>query len=88
MEIQQILIFALIGAVCMFLVTGGLVSMTGDEDPSTGQLVAGAGIGGILGSVASVVLEDTDGPDNTITKTIMSKIGGGYPDMKTGLPNF
>ncbi len=62
--------------------------MSGDEEPSTGQLVAGAGIGGILGSVASVVLDETDGPDNTITKSILTKIGGSYPDMKTGLPNF
>ncbi len=83
----------------MFVITGGLVSMTSDDEPTTGGLLTGASVGGILGSAAAVMLGDSaiaesmvgGGDGNELTKTIMESIGAGSsstPRMKTGLPNF
>jgi hypothetical protein len=86
MEIQHILIFVLIGAVCMVIVTGGALSMSSDEVPSSTQLAGGAAVGGALGAAFSALgsLESSD---------LMS--GGGFPsfaasapEMKVGLPSF
>ena len=85
MEIQSIAIFALIGAVCMFVITGGLVSMVSDAAPSTGNLVAGASVGGVLGAATSYFL----GEDIGLPKNILSSMsGGGSAQMKVGLPTF
>jgi hypothetical protein len=83
MEIQNIAIFAIIGAICMIVVTGGFLSMT-DNEPSAVSLSTGAIAGGALGSAVSyfsalpTVIEAIDN----------MKGGGGGPDMKVGLPNF
>ena len=46
MEIQNILIFVLLGAVCMVIVTGGALSMSSDDAPSPTSLAGGAAVGG------------------------------------------
>jgi len=89
MEIQHILIFVLVGAVCMVIVTGGALSMSSDETPSPTQLAGGAAVGGALGAAFSALgsLGSLDSSD------LMS--GGGFPsfsagapEMKVGLPSF
>jgi hypothetical protein len=84
MEIKSILIFALIGAVCMYIVTGGALSMVGEENPSTSQLASGAVAGAGIGSAISYFLS----PNMLSLPTLPSMIGGGGPDMKVGLPAF
>jgi hypothetical protein len=75
MEVQNIVIFALVGAVCLCIVTGGLISMTNDEDPSPTTLVSGAAVGGALGAAMSYI-------SSTATGLL------DVPDMKVGLPTF
>jgi len=84
MEMQNIVIFVLIGAVCMVIITGGAISMTSDVEPTQTHLVSGAAIGGILGAAAGV-LSSSSIPE-------LSDMVGGFsavgPDMKVGLPSF
>ena len=83
MEMQTILFFALIGAVCMIVVTGGFVSMTSDTDPSTATLASGAAVGGTLGAAFSYLSDSSS--------SLMSLAGGfssSAPEMKVGLPAF
>ena len=83
MEMQNILIFALIGAVCLFIVTGGFVSMTTDEEASSTQLGTGAAVGGALGAVMSYIAGgDTD------MSSMLGLPSVGAPEMKVGLPSF
>jgi len=84
MEIKSILIFALIGAVCMFVITGGALSMVGEEKPSGSQLASGAAAGAGIGSAISYFFS----PDMPSLSTLPSMMGGGSPDMKVGLPSF
>ena len=80
MDMQNILIFALVGAVCMFIVTGGLISMTTDAEPTPTGLGAGAAVGGTLGAALAMMNSD------------MPKLLDGFiehvPEMKVGLPAF
>jgi hypothetical protein len=96
MEIKTILIFGLIGAVCMFVVSGGIISMMSDEQPDASQLISGAALGGLLGSAASYV---ATGQTDELSKTFTSVMQKGsslvesvtpvtMQDMKVGLPNF
>jgi hypothetical protein len=95
MEINTILIFGLIGAVCMFVVSGGVISMISEEAPDAAQLFSGAALGGLIGSAASFVAA---GKTEELTKTFSSVMKSGETmmetvapithEMKTGLPNF
>jgi hypothetical protein len=85
MEMQNILIFALIGAVCLFIVTGGFVSMTTDEEASSTQLGAGAAVGGALGAVMSYMSGGDTGPSMSSMLGLPSATS---PEMKVGLPSF
>ena len=96
MEIKTILIFGLIGAVCMFVVRGGVISMLSDEQPDASQLISGAALGGLLGSAASYV---ATGQTDELSKTFTSVMQTGsslvesvtpvtMQDMKVELPNF
>lgn len=83
---KNILIFALIGAVCMLVITGGYLSMS-DVEPDTEKLVTGAAIGGALGSALSYFT----GAEVPEPAKIMSVMTGGAlsgPEMKVGLPTF
>lgn len=84
MEMKNILVFALFGAVCMFIITGGALSMSSDEKPTTTQLVSGAAAGAGIGSAISYFLS----PSLPTLPTLPTMIGGSSPDMKVGLPAF
>jgi hypothetical protein len=81
MEMQNILLFVLVGAVCMVIVTGGVISMTTEDEPSTTNLASGAAVGGAIGAAASYLM----------TSDVSNMMGGfmdAAPDMKVGLPSF
>jgi L-asparagine transporter-like permease len=84
MELYNILVFAIIGALCMFIVTGGFLSMTGSE-PTSGSLSAGASVGAAIGSAAAFLTGGSSTPVD-----ILSTLSGGSatPEMKVGLPGF
>lgn len=86
MDMQNIVIFALIGAVCMFVITGGFLSMS-DIEPDTSKLATGAAIGGAIGSAVSYFTGATV-PEPA--KMIAAMTGGALagPEMKVGLPTF
>jgi hypothetical protein len=84
MEIQSILIFAVVGAILMMVVVGGASAMMtdGDESPSTGTLAGGALLGSLLGAAVPHVTKVDAG-------NLFEQLGGGgTPDMQVGLPNF
>jgi hypothetical protein len=84
MELYNLLVFAIIGALSMFIITGGFLSMTGSE-PSTNSLSTGAAIGAALGSAASYL---TGGEKSLDPTQLISSLSGGAPEMKVGLPGF
>jgi len=85
MEIQNILIFALIGALCMVIVTGGALSMASDDAPSSTSLASGAAVGGALGAALSAL----NSSPSTLS-SVANLISGtsDLPEMKVGLPSF
>jgi hypothetical protein len=86
MDMKNILIFALIGAVCMLVVTGGYLSMS-NVDPDTEKLAMGAALGGAIGSAVSYFT----GAEVPEPAKIMAAMTGGSlagPEMKIGLPTF
>ena len=86
MELYNLLVFAIIGALCMFIITGGFLSMTGSE-PTSGSLSAGASVGAAIGSAAAFL---TGGGSSANPVDIISTLAGGAatPEMKVGLPGF
>jgi hypothetical protein len=82
MEISQILIFVILGAIMMMVVTGGALSMMGGEAEGS-QLAGGAMLGGALGAAASYL-----GGADLVPSTLLESIGGAETTMKVGLPNF
>jgi hypothetical protein len=88
MEIQQILIFAFLGAVVLTVVAGGLWSMM-DLEPSTEILSTSAFIGGSVGSVAAYLTDAKIPATSVLLEHVPAMIGGGSTaDMKVGLPDF
>jgi uncharacterized membrane protein YraQ (UPF0718 family) len=93
MEMTNILIFAIVGAVCLFVVAGGLASMM-DADATNGLLgsaaATGAAIGGAVGYLGSV------GNSSVLpsASSVLSIMSGGASSqeapggMKVGLPGF
>lgn len=86
MEMYNLLVFAIIGALCMFIITGGFLSMTGSK-PTSGSLSAGASVGAALGSAAALL---TNNGSTSVPADILSSLSGGSatPEMKVGLPGF
>ena len=86
MDMQNMLIFALISAVCFMVIAGGVTSMFLNEDPTTGHLAAGAVAGGVIGTALSYV----SGAEVPGAAAVLSAVTGGASsvDMKVGLPNF
>ena len=84
MEMQSIVIFALIGAVCMFIITGGALSMASDATPEPSTLAGGAAVGGALGAAARYFMT-TELPSMS---SLSSFVSTADPDMKVGLPSF
>jgi hypothetical protein len=86
MEIQSILIFALLGAVAMLIVAGGVTSMM-DEDATPMTLASGASVGAAMGAAFAHFSGSTDALE--MPKQFMDVLGAGAaPAMKVGLPNF
>lgn len=88
MEIQHILIFAIIGAVCMVIVTGGALSMSSDDAPSPTSLAGGAAVGGALGAALSAMNSASLSSVSTSVANIVGSLGSDGPEMKVGLPSF
>lgn len=84
MEIQSILIFAVLGAAILFIIVGGAGAMMSDdgESPSTSTLAGSAVLGGLLGVAIPHVTKVDAG------SVIEQLGGGGLPDMQVGLPTF
>ena len=78
------IIFVIIGAVCLFVVTGGFLSMTNTEVSPT-YLAAGAALGGVAGGLLSPSI---GGGDSSAIKLLSAFTYGGGPEMKVGLPAF
>ena len=94
------IIFVLVGAVCLFVVTGGFLSMT-DTEVSPTYLAAGAALGGVAGgllgpSIGGGSSNSTTEGGSSISDSIgsasklLSAFTGGSsgPEMKVGLPAF
>ena len=84
MELYNLLVFTIIGALSMFIITGGFLSMTGSE-PTSGSLSAGASVGAAIGSAAAF-LTGGGAPPNPVN--ILSSLSATTPEMKVGLPGF
>jgi hypothetical protein len=84
MELTNILIWAIMGALAVLVVTGGLMTMN-DTEPTTGVLAAGAGVGAGIGAAFA---HYAGGEASKVLETVMSGGGGGEPTMKVGLPGF
>ena len=86
MEMSHILIYAIVGAICVAIVTGGFLSMS-DAEPSTSQIGTGAIAGAGLGAAAAYYIPGA-------ASVLSSMTGGGdasasaFPEMKVGLPAF
>jgi hypothetical protein len=85
MDVTNLAIFALIGAICLVVIVGGFLSMS-DQDPSPGALSGGAAVGAGIGVAVAYFL----GPaESAKLVSAVSQIGGGAePQMKVGLPSF
>jgi hypothetical protein len=89
MEMSHILIYAIVGAICVAIMTGGFLSMS-DAEPSSSQIGTGAVAGAGLGAAAAYYLGDA-APG--VASVLSSMSGGGsatsaFPEMKVGLPAF
>ena len=65
----------------MVIVTGGVISMTTDDEPSTTNLASGAAVGGAIGAAASYLM-------NSDVNDVIGGFMDTAPDMKVGLPSF
>ncbi len=89
------IIFVIIGAVCLFVVTGGFLSMT-DTEISPTYLAAGAALGGVAGGLLGPSIGGGDSGGSSLsngiesaTKLLSAFTGGSSgPEMKVGLPSF
>jgi hypothetical protein len=81
----KLILFAVIGAICAIVISGGLSCMISESEPSPILLSIGAAAGGVLGSAVSYTSEG--GSFNTL-----SDLANSYtevvPEMKIGMPTF
>lgn len=82
MDTYNVALFGLIGLIVALILTGGLVSMFIGEEPSVGQLAAGATVGAAAGSALGSL-----GSLGSLT-SLVENLQAGEPEMKTGLPTF
>jgi hypothetical protein len=85
MEVQSILIFALVGAVCLFVMTGGLLSMS-DTEPTPGYLTAGAALGGAAGAAVAYASGYQLPASDKLLSAALGSVA--LPQMQVGLPAF
>lgn len=91
MEMSNILIYAIVGAICLAIMTGGFLSMS-DAEPSSGQIGTGAIAGAGLGAAAAYYLGDAAPGVASVLSSMSgggdSSYGSAFPEMKVGLPGF
>ena len=87
MEIQQILIFAILGAVILVVVAGGASAMM-DTDADTTTLAAGGAVGAGLGAAASLVFSSGGSVQDVMDTVLLAGSGSGNSEMRVGLPAF
>ena len=85
MEIQQIIIFAIVGALVLLVITGGLSAMM-DQDADTSILGGGAALGAALGGAAGWLTSDSKMELPSALASVMK--GGSDAELKVGLPAF
>ena len=86
MEMTNILIFAAIGAIVMFIVSGGLASMM-DMEATTSVLGGGAALGATVGAGLGWLGGDA-AKDMIPTSFANVMKGGADTELKVGLPSF
>lgn len=86
MDMTNIAIFAIIGAICLVVITGGFLSMS-EQDTSPGALGGSAVLGAGLGAAAAYFMGPTE---SAKLVSVVSQMGGGVAEqqMKVGLPAF
>jgi len=84
MELTNILIWAIVGALALVIMTGGLMSMN-DTEPTPSALATGASVGAGIGAAFA---HYASGEATKVIDTVMR--GGNHqePAMKVGLPGF
>lgn len=93
MEMMNILVFAILGAVAFFIVSGGLASMM-DMDATPTVLGGGAVIGAALGGATGWLTGEggAEAAASVLPKSIATAMkggfGGGGEELKVGLPAF
>ena len=88
MEIQQIVIFAILGAVVLFVVTGGLTAMM-DQEADTSVLGGAGALGAALGAGVGWLSGGGKAVESVLPASLASVMkGGGEAEMKVGLPAF
>lgn len=89
MEIQQIVIFALIGALVLFVVTGGLTAMM-DQEADTSVLGGAGALGAALGAGFGWLSAGGSTVESVLPASFASVMKGGSSDaeLKVGLPAF
>jgi len=84
MDMTNILIFAFLGAIAMFIVSGGLSAMM-DTDASSTVLGGGAALGAALGAGAGFLTAGSTAKSMVSFANVMK---GGAEELKVGLPAF
>jgi len=84
MDMYNILIFAVVGAILAVIATGGLAGMV-DQDATPLMLGGSATLGAVMAAGVSSYIGG--GNVDVVPKALMSAISSA-PDMKVGLPNF
>ena len=89
MEIMNILIFAILGAAALFIVSGGLASMM-DVEATPTVLGGGAALGAALGGAAGWIADNSEVASSVLPKSIATAMKGGFggEELKVGLPSF
>lgn len=87
MDTYNVALFGLIGLVIALILTGGLVSMLFGEEPSLGQLGAGAAAGAAAGGALGFTSVPAE--FSKVMESLQIQTGGSSEqEMKTGLPTF
>jgi len=80
---MKLVLFALVGAICVVIIVGGITSMMTDSDVSTGTLTVGAVVGGMVGSASSYFLDSSEKLEE-----ISNMFQTPDQEMRVGMPTF
>ena len=88
MEIQQIVIFALVGALVLFVVAGGMSAMM-DQDADSSVLGGAGALGAALGAGVGWIAGGGKEVEAVLPAALSSVMkGGAHDELKVGLPAF